>query len=303
MKVIFLGTSGGLPTPNRNLPSVCVLREGEMMLFDCGEGTQRQIMRKGLGFGRITRIFITHIHGDHLSGLMGLLMTLTLLDHERPLAVYGPDSIEEFIASLKKTIRLRCGFPITVSPIAEGVVAEDDEYRVEAAPVRHSVPCFALALQEKTRPGRFNVAKAREMGIPEGPLYGLLQRGETITLEDGRVVTPGEILGPPRAGRRLVYVTDTLHEPRLVEFCRGADLLIHEGMFTSELAEEARFRKHSTAQQAATLAREANVRRLVLTHLSPRYWRRSDLRNEAVKIFPDTEVAKDLMELEIPYRD
>ncbi|MFH1539570.1 MAG: ribonuclease Z [bacterium] len=301
MRVIFLGSGGSLPTPRRNLPSVCLLREGEMMLFDCGEGTQTQIMRKGVGFGRLTRIFISHIHGDHLSGLIGLLMTLTLLGHEHSITIYGPPEVEDFIESLKRTIRLRCDFGLRFEAVKPGVFVEEKEYTIEAAEVNHSVPTYAFALRERVRPGRFNLEKAKELGIPEGPLFSRLQQGESITLESGRVVEPGEILGPARPGRGVVYVTDTLYTPSLADFCRGADLLMHEGMFTDEMEEEARYRKHCTASQAATLARAAEVKRLVLIHISPRYWRRKELRDEARRVFPDTDVAKDLMEIEVPY--
>ena len=303
MRVIFLGTSGSLPTPRYNLPSVCLLREGEMMLFDCGEGTQSQIMRKGIGFGRLTRIFISHLHGDHLSGLMGLLMSLTLLKHDHPLTIYGPPQLKEFIYSLEQNIHLRCDFGIEIKPVKKGIIVEEEQYVIEAEPVRHSVPCYAFALQEKMRPGRFNLEKARELGIPEGPLYGELQQGNPIRLGDGRIIKPEEILGPPRRGRRVVYVTDTLYLPGLVDFCRDADLLIHEGMFTEDMIEEAKFRKHSTAAQAAALARDASVKKLALIHISPRYYNRTELRDEARKVFPETEVAKDLMEIEIPYSE
>lgn len=303
MRVIFLGTSGGIPTPRRSLPSVAVLLEGEMILFDCGEGAQSQIMRKGLGFGRLTKIFITHLHGDHLSGLMGLLMTLTLLERTAPLDVYGPPELQPFFKSLIGDIKLHTRFDLSVRAAAPGVVAREDGYHIEAAPVLHSAPCLAFALQEKPRPGRFDLERALELGIPEGPLFGRLQKGETITLEDGREVSPAEVLGPARKGRRLVYVTDTVHYPPIVPFCRDADLLIHEGMFASDMENEARDRKHCTAAQAAAIAKEAGAKRLALTHISARYNDTLPLRDDARAIFPDAEVAHDLMEIEIPYED
>jgi len=303
MRVIFLGTSGGLPTPRRSLPSVAVLREGEMILFDCGEGTQTQIMRKGLGFGRLTKIFISHLHGDHLSGLMGLLMTLTLLDHETPLDIYGPPQLGPFFDSLIKDINLRTRFPLTVNTAAPGRVVSEEEYIIEAAPLRHSAPCLAFAIQEKMRPGRFNLDRARELGIPEGPLFGILQKGEPVTLDDGRVITPPDVLGPARKGRRIVYATDTMFYPPIIPFCREADLLIHESMFSSDMEDEAVDRKHSTAAQAATIAKESRVKRLVLVHLSARYGDTRPLRDEARAVFPETDVATDLMEMEIPYED
>jgi ribonuclease Z len=303
MRVIFLGTSGGLPTPRRALPAVAVLRGGEMLLFDCGEGTQQQIMRKGLGFGRLTKIFISHLHGDHLSGLMGLLMTLTLLERNTPLDIYGPPELQPFFESLKRDIKLRTRFDLSVYSAAPGIVVREDEYFIEAAPLMHSAPCLAFALQEKPRPGRFNVARALELGVLEGPMFGQLQRGETITLEDGRAVSPADVLGPARSGRRLVYATDTCYYPGIIPFCRNADLLIHEGMFTNDMEDEARIRRHCTAAQAASIAKEAGAKRLVITHLSARHSDTRCLCDEARAVFPDAEVAHDLMEMEIPYED
>ncbi|MFA6451616.1 MAG: ribonuclease Z [bacterium] len=303
MRIIFLGTSGGLPTPRRSLPSVAVLRDGEMMLFDCGEGTQTQIMRKGLGFGRLSKIFISHLHGDHLSGLMGLLMSLTLLEHETPLDIYGPPQLAPFYDSLVRDINLRTKFPVTIKTAEPGCVVREEDYIIEAAPVRHSSPCLAFALQEKMRPGRFDLDHARELGIPEGPLFGRLQKGEQITLDDGRVIASPDVLGPARKGRRIVYVTDTMCHPPIIPFCRDADLLIHEGMFTNDMEDEARLRKHCTAAQAAFIAREAGAKRLVLVHLSARHGDTNPLRDEARAVFPGALVAHDLMEIEIPYED
>lgn len=303
MKAIFLGTSGGIPTPRRSLPSVCLLREGEMMLFDCGEGTQMRIMRRNIGFARLSKIFISHIHGDHLSGLPGLLMTLNLLGHQTPITIYGPPEIEQFIRSLERDIKLRCRFPLSFVTITRGVFAREEEYHLEAAALNHSAPCWGIALQEKPRPGRFNLEHARELGIPEGPLFGKLQHGESITLADGRSVTPADVLGPTRMGRRFVYITDTLYDPGLAVFCRGADLLVHESMFASDMADEAGDRKHCTAAQAATLARDAGVRRLALTHISARYMETDVLESEARAIFPDAVAARDLTEIDVPYVD
>jgi ribonuclease Z len=301
MRIVFLGTSGGIPTPRRSLPSVCVVRDGEMMLFDCGEGTQMRIIRGGLGFGRLSKIFISHIHGDHLSGLPGLIMTLNLLGHATPLTIWGPTELPPFIQSLERDIKLRCRFPLDIKPIHGGVFVKEKDYHIEAVPLEHSAPCWGFALQEKPRPGRFNLEGARELGIPEGPLFGLLQKGESITLDDGRVITPPDVLGLARPGRRLVYITDTVYKPGLASFCRGADLLIHEGMFTSDMLADALERKHCTAAQAATLARDAGARRLVLTHISARYADTSVLEEEARAVFPGAVIARDMYELEVPY--
>lgn len=302
MRVIMLGTSGGQPTPRRSLPAVAIIREGEMILLDCGEGAQTQIMKKGIGFGRLSKIVITHLHGDHLSGLMGLFMTLSLLGHENPVSLYGPPSLSGFFESLKRDINLKVKFPLDIQTLRQGVFARENEYHLEAAPVPHSAPCMAIALQEKMRPGRFDLERARELGIPEGPLFGRLQRGEEITLDDGRVISPSDVLGEPRKARRIVYATDTLYNPAIVPFCRDADLLIHESMFATEMEHEALARKHSTAAQAAAVAKEAGALKLVLTHISARYLDTAQLRDEARAVFPNTYIARDLMEIEVPYR-
>ncbi len=303
MRAIFLGTSGGIPTPRRSLPAVALMHEGEIMLFDCGEGAQTQFMRKGIGFGRLTKIFITHIHGDHLSGLMGLFMTLTMLEREAPLEVYGPPGLAEFFGSLERDIKLRARFPYSIHVAAPGMVVRCDGFHVEAAPVNHSVPCLAFAVQESVRPGKFDLDRARELGVPEGPLFGSLQKGETVSLPDGGTVSPSDVLGPPRKGRRVVYCTDTVYHPQIIPFCRDADLLIHESMFAEDMKDEARMRKHSTAAEAAGIARAAGVRRLALTHISARYLDTSDIQEQARAVFPETTVARDLMEIEIPYID
>jgi ribonuclease Z len=303
MKIIFLGTSGGIPTSTRSLPAVAVLRDGEMMLFDCGEGTQVRIMKKGIGFGRLSKIFISHIHGDHLSGLMGLLMTMSLLEHTSPIDIWGPSELEGFFDAMERYVKLRCRFPVTLHTVKRGVLVREEDYIVEAFPTVHSTPGYAFAIQERVRPGRFDLDKARAMGLPEGPLFGQVQRGETVTLDDGRTIGPADLLGPPRPGRRVVYATDTLPLPDMVSFARGADLLIHEGMFAMDMQTEADERKHCTAAAAARIAAEAHVRRLVLTHISPRYRKTDELRDEARQEFPEAVVASDLMELEIPLCD
>ena len=303
MRIIFLGTSGGIPTPRRSLPSLCMIRDGEMILFDCGEGTQMRLMRKATGFARLSKIFITHIHGDHLAGLPGLIMTLNLLGHESPITIWGPPEIGPFMKSLERDIKLRCNFPLQVKIIKPGVFHTEADYHMEAVPLEHSAPCWGLALQEKPRPGRFHLERAMELGVPEGPLFGQLQNGNPVTLDGGRQVSPAQVLGPARAGRRFVYVTDTLYQPGLVSFCRGADLLVHEAMFAQDMEQEARERKHCTAAQAAELARSAQVRRLALTHISARYADASILEAEARAVFPHTVVARDLMEIEVPYAD
>ncbi len=292
-----------MPTPRRSLPAVAVLREGEIILFDCGEGTQTRIMRKGLGFARLTKIFISHLHGDHLSGLMGLLMTLTLLEHQTPVDIYGPRELKPYFESLVRDLKLHTRYPLAIHETQPGVIVREDDYFIEAAPLNHSMPCLAFALQEKPRPGRFNVERAAELGVPVGPLFSQLQAGQEVELADGRTVSPADVLGEPRSGRRIVYVTDTAYHPTIIPFCRKADLLIHEGMFSSDMEEEAIYRKHCTARHAATIAKQAEVKRLVLTHISARYNDTRELQDEAREVFPDSDAAQDLMEIEVPYED
>ncbi len=303
MRIIFLGTSGGQPTPKRSLPAIALHREGEIILLDCGEGAQTQIMKKGLGFGRISKIIITHLHGDHLSGLMGLLMTFSLLERENPVTVYGPPELSPFFNSLVRDLKLHTRYPVTILPLKQGIFHREDEYHLEAFPVPHSAPCMAIALQEKIRPGRFNLERARALGIPEGPAFGRIQKGESVTLDDGTVISPAEILGEPRPGRRVVYVTDTIYNPGVIPFCRDADLLIHEAMFANDMEDEAAMRRHSTAAQAAHIALAAGARRLALTHISARYFDTNAHRDEARAIFPATDVARDLFEIEVPFAD
>ena len=278
------------------------MREGEVILFDCGEGTQQKMFAVRLGFGRPTRIFITHIHGDHVLGLPGLLQTMSLLGRERPLRIYGPRGtlgfLEAFTSILGEPV-----FPLEVCEFEEvGEVCEGRGYRVLAIPADHSVKALSYALVEEPRPGRFHPEKALELGVPEGYLWKSLQQGETLTLPDGRVVRPEEVVDPPRVGRVIVYSGDTRPNDGLVELARGADLLIHESTFGDELAEKALLDGHSTPSQAAEVARRAGVRELILTHISPRYVDSAPLLEQARRVFEKTRIADDLMEVEVPFR-
>jgi ribonuclease Z len=304
LSVIFLGTAGSIPTPQRGLPAIAIRRKGELILFDCGEGTQRQMIQAGVGFHRRTKVFITHMHGDHLLGLPGLFQTMSLLDREKKLEIYGPPGIKTFVEAMKRTIRFKLTFPIEVSETEDaGLVCEEKEYAVHATWADHVIPSLAYALVEKPRPGRFYPEKAKVLGIPEGPLWSRLQRGSTVELSDGRVVTPRDVMGPSRSGRKIVYTGDTRPSKSLVKFAEKADLLIHDATFDDELLEKAQEDGHSTASQAAKTAKEARAKKLVLVHVSARYKAPDLLLEQAREIFPNVNVAEDFMRIDLPLLD
>lgn len=302
IRVTFLGTAAARPTVGRNVSSIALQREGELMLLDCGEGTQRQMMRYGTGFG-VGAIFVTHLHADHFLGLIGLLRTLSLQGRTEPMEIYGPRGSRK---TLQQAINLgveRVRFPVEVVELRDGDRVEREEYDVVAFQARHGTRAVGYALKEHDRLGRFDVEKARALGVPEGPLFGRLHRGETVDV-DGRTIRPEEVVGPPRAGRSVVYTGDTLPSDTVREVARTADLLIHDATFGAEEAERARDTRHSTAREAAEVARDAGVRRLILTHLSARYADDPDpLEAEAREVFPGARVAYDGLSLEIPYAD
>ena len=302
IEVHFLGTSASVPTPTRSLPCIAVRRRGELLLFDCGEGAQRQMMLAGVGFSRRMRIFITHLHGDHVLGLAGLLQTMSLMGREDKLSIYGPRGLAEFIEALERTLNFTPGYEVEVVEVDEGLVCRGEGYEVRAARVEHGVPALAYALIEDPRPGRFMPERARELGVPEGPLWKQLQRGEPVEV-DGRVVRPEEVMGPPRRGLKLAYSGDTAFCEAMVRLAEGADLLIHEATFDDSLADRATEEGHSTASQAAEVARLAGVKRLILTHISPRYQDASILLSQASRVFREVRVAEDFMKVELRYED
>ena len=300
--MIFLGTGGSWPTVKRNVSAIAVKRGGEILLFDCGEGTQRQIQRSGLSYMQIKSIFISHFHGDHFLGLPGLIQTMQLNDRKEPLTIYGPRGISRIVEIVKNLGYFRPSYEIVGRDVDEGDEIRFDGYSVRPFRVEHNVPALGYVLEEDMRPGRFNKKKALELGIPEGPLFGRLQRGESIKLKDGRVITPDMVLGPPRPGRKVVYTGDTKPCNKVVEFARNADLLIHDATFLSDLEDVAIEYGHSTARQAAEIAKEANVDRLVLTHISPRYLDDRAIEEEAKNIFENSIVARDFLKLEVKLR-
>lgn len=303
LSLTLLGTGAACPTVDRNVASLAIHREGEMLLFDCGEGTQRQMMRYGAGFS-FREIFFTHFHADHFLGLSGLLRTLGLLDRKDPVTLYGPKGAEKWLGQAVALGMDRPKFPVEVKELKPGATLKRADYDIVAFPVDHRGEAFGYALIEHLRLGRFDPDRARALGIPEGPLWGKIHKGETISLPDGRRVTPAELVGAPRPGRRIVYTGDTRPCAAVVEAAAGADLLVHEATFGEDERERAKETGHSTARQAAEVAARAGARRLLLTHISARYSREApELAAEARAVFPETEVGRDGMTVEVPYAD
>jgi len=300
IRVTFLGTSASRPTVGRNVSSIAVQREGELFLWDCGEGTQRQMMRYQTGFS-LNHIFITHLHADHFLGLIGLLRTLSLQGRTDPLHLYGPVRSGGTLRSAVELGGARMSFPVEYHELSPGEGVDWPEFRIEALPVRHGVASLGYALREAPRPGRFRIEAARALGIPEGPLYGKLHRGEPVEVE-GRWIDPQELVGPPRPARLVAYSGDTRPCEELVEAVRGADLLIHDATFSEDEADRARETDHSTAREAARVALEAKVARLLMTHISARFSANASLlEEEARALFPQSAVAYDGLSIELGY--
>ena len=304
-EVFALGTGGMQPLPGRFLTSAMVRREGELFLFDCGEGTQVSLKMLDLHWKKIDKIFISHMHADHVTGLPGILMLSSQVDRETPLTIYGPPKLAEYVESSRRILDMYINYEIIVKPVSEGVVVDEAEYTVSAFRLEHTKPCWGYVLQEKMRPGAFHPEAAPAAGVPVGPMWGQLQKGQSVTLPDGKVVTPEEVMGPPRKGRKFSYVTDTLYLPRIAEFVRDSDLLLCEGMFTAELEETAREKKHMTSAQAGMIARDAHVKKMGLLHYSPRYsnGELKYLARDAQAVFPDAILTRDRMSFDIPLED
>jgi ribonuclease Z len=299
LSIIFLGTGGSWPTVKRNVSSVALKRAGEIILFDCGEGTQRQFQKSKLSYMQISKIFITHFHGDHFLGLPGLLQTMQLNDRETPLHIHGPEGINNLLEQILSLGYFKPNYPIVSHIVYEGDVLKFDNYKINVMNVDHGIPALAYSLVENTRPGRFDKPKALSMGIPEGPLFNKLQKGETITLKNSKKITSKMVLGPSRKGRKIVISGDTKPIKKMIDFAKDADVLIHEATFESELEDIAGEYGHTTAYQAAKIAKKANVEKLFLLHISPRYMNHKLIEEDARKIFKKSFVPKDLEEIEI----
>ena len=315
MQVTFLGTSSGVPTRARNVSAVALRlpQRSEMWLFDCGEGTQHQFLRSDLRLSQLRRVFITHMHGDHVFGLPGLLASLGLAGSSSAgVDLYGPDPLESYLNGVLRTSSTRIGYPLAVHRVRDAaeqgtLLFEDDDFTVRCTPLTHRVPAYAYRIEQKPLAGRFDIEKARELNIPPGPVYARLKQGETVTLEDGRSIDGTSLCGEERPGVSVVYCTDTVFCEAAVELARGADLLIHESTFAHGEAGMAFQKQHSTSTMAAQTAAEAGVGQLVLTHLSPRYAPGNpvtpqDLLDEAKAIFPNTLLAKDFLSIDVKPR-
>lgn len=306
LEAFVLGCGGMMPLPYRHLTSVLLRREGDLFLFDGGEGTQVSLRRLNLKWKKINAIFVSHTHADHVTGIPGILMLSAQVDRDEPLYIYGPPKIAEYIETSRKVLDMYINYPIVVKEItAPCVVHEGDGFYIRAFPLQHTKTCVGYTLEELNRPGEFNPEKARALNVPVGPLWSKLQSGESVLSADGKTVTPEQVMGAPRSGRKVSYVTDTLYLPSIAKEVQGSDLLFCEGMFESSLEHTATEKKHMTAAQAATIARDAKVKKMAMIHYSPRYTDKElkPLLDEAQKIFPETVLSKDRMVFDIPYED
>jgi ribonuclease Z len=303
LSLTFLGTGAACPTVERNVSALAVHREGEMLLFDCGEGTQRQMMRYGVGFS-FRDIFLSHYHSDHFLGIIGLFRTMGLMDRKEAVCLHGPKGAQRILGGALSIGIERTKFPVEIIEVKPGDRLGRGDYELAVFETEHRADTVGYALVEHDRLGRFDPERARGLGIPEGPLWGQIHKGKAVSLPDGRVIGPGELVGPPRPGRTLVYSGDTRPHAAVVAAARGADLLVHEATFGEDERARAVETGHSTAREAAQVARDAGVGRLALTHISPRYTRDApELLEEAQAVFPATVVARDGLTIEVPFPD
>ena len=298
----FLGTSSAAPTKRRGLPAVAIQKEGNVILLDCGEGVQRQVLSQGIGLNKETSILVTHLHGDHVTGLLGLLQTMSMAQRKKPLKIVGPMRLQKWLEVTADLLQMGLTFPVEFSRAKPGTVLRMGDFKVRAAKALHSVEAYSYLVEEKNRPGIFFPEKARALGVPEGRMWSMLQKGRRVHV-NGRTVSPSEVTGPPRLGRKIGYSGDTRPSPRLLSFFSGCDLLIFDSTFHGKDRDKAIERKHSTCLEAAEIARAACVRRLALTHFSARYTSVGSLVKQARSVFPQTIAAKDGLKVEVAYPD
>ena len=306
LEAFVLGCGGMMPLPYRHLTSVLVRREGDLFLFDGGEGTQVSLRRLNLKWKKINAIFVSHTHADHVTGLPGILMLSSQVDRDEPLYIYGPPKIAEYIETSRKVLDMYINYPIIVKEItAPCICHEGDGFYIRAFPLEHTKTCVGYTLEELPRPGEFHPEKARELKVPCGPLWAKLQAGFEVEAEDGTIVKPEQVLGPQRNGRKISYVTDTLYLDSIAKEVQGSDLLFCEGMFAKDFEDQAKEKKHMTSTQAAQIAKDGNVKKMALIHYSPRYndYELKQLLTEAQSVFPETVLSKDRMTFEIPNED
>ncbi|QLH07798.1 ribonuclease Z [Nitrosopumilus ureiphilus] len=298
MKLVFLGTSAAQPTEKRGLSCICLEREGEILMFDAGEATQISYMKSGLGWNKKMKLFVTHLHGDHCVGILGLLQTMSMQNRTETLEIFGPNGIEEFIAANIKVLNFGLSFPVLITIIKEGKVFEDKKYSIHACKANHSVTAFSYLFEEKDKPGRFNIDEAKKLGIPEGELWNKLQNGNKIEI-NGKIIKPDQVLGEKRPGKKIGISGDTMPTKELEKFFEDCDYLVFDSTFLDEEKQRAQDTCHSTAKQAATIAKDAKVKNLVLTHFSARYKDEVGHLEEAGKIHDSVIAARDLLEIEI----
>ncbi len=306
LEAFVLGCGGMMPLPYRHLTSVLIRREGDLFLFDGGEGTQVSLKRLNLKWKKINAIFVSHTHADHVTGLPGILMLSSQVDRTEPLYIYGPPKIAEYIETSRKVLDMYINYPIVVKEITEpGIVHSGEDFYIRAFPLKHTKTCVGYTLEELDRPGEFNPQKAMELGVPCGPLFSKLQHGECVEATDGSIVKPEQVMGPKRSGRKISYVTDTMYLPSIAKEVQGSDLLFCEGMFEKAFEDQAAEKKHMTSTQAAQIAKDAQVDKMALIHYSPRYtdFELKVLLDEAKEVFPNTILSKDRMSFEIPNKD
>ncbi|MDR0637267.1 MAG: ribonuclease Z [Treponema sp.] len=307
LEAFILGCGGMMPLPNRHLTSVLLRREGELFLFDGGEGTQVSLRSLNLKWKKISVIFVSHTHADHVTGIPGLLMLSSQVDRDDPLYIIGPPRITEYVESSRRVLDMYINYEIKVCEITEpGVVYEGEDFHVRAFSLRHTKPCFGYTLEEDARPGEFHPDKALALGVPRGPLWAKLQSGAAVLASNGREVQPAEVLGEARSGRKFSFVTDTLAFPGIANEVRDSDLFVCEGMFENELLQDAIAKRHMTAEQAAHIAQLAGgVKKLALIHYSPRYteYNLQRLLKEAQAVFPNTVLSRDSAVFPIEYQD
>ena len=298
MKLVFLGTSAAQPTSDRGLSCICLERDGEILMFDAGEGAQISFLKSGLGWNKKMKIFVTHLHGDHCIGILGLLQTMTLQHRTETIEIYGPEGIDEFIAANIKVLNFGLSFPVMITTITEGIVTKEKTYMIKACEAKHSTIAFSYIFIENDKPGRFNTEKAKEFGIPEGNLWNKLQNGHDVEI-NGKIIHPSDVLGEKRSGKKIGISGDTRPTAKLENFFKDCDYVVFDSTFSDELKDKAQETFHSTAKEAAVLAKNANAQNLILTHFSARYNDESVLVNEAKTIHPSVIAAKELLEIVI----
>jgi len=298
MKLVFLGTSAAQPTENRGLSCICLEREGEILMFDAGEAAQISYMKSGLGWNKKMKLFVTHLHGDHCIGILGLLQTMSMQHRTEALEIFGPSGIEEFIVANIKVLNFGLSFPVLINIIKEGKMFENEKYSIYVSKANHSITAFSYLFEEKDKPGRFNLEKAKELGIPESELWNELQKGNKITIND-KIITPEQVLGEKRPGKKIGISGDTMPTEQLGKFFENCDYLVFDSTFLDKEKQKAQDTCHSTAKQAAILGKNAKVKNLVLTHFSARYKDEVEHLKEALEIHDSVITARDLLEIEI----